>query len=146
MLIFVGVRGMGYMGTSYDIDVNDNTVHVVGTGRVTGDELMETSKSLSADPKLMPNMATLVDFSAVEDMDVTPACVRGLVAYLFGVRDTRGKSRQAFVVNRTGIALMIDLYILSCASAGLPHEVRLFQTKSEATEWLGIGTEQYSAA
>jgi len=134
------------MSISYQIDENISAIHVVGRDRVTDEGLLEFARAVRADPALKPNQSALIDFTGVERLDVTPGGLRELVDYMVTTRDLRGDAKQAFVVKKTGMALIVDLFSMSSAGAGLNSHIQLFQNIADALDWLEIDEDAFLAA
>ena len=120
-------------------------VFVVGSGTLTNADMLDSVIAVRADDRLVPDMATMCDFTAVDIMDVTPEGVRDMVAYMSQTRDRRDHAKTAIVVQKAGMAIMADLFAFSSSSAGLNQVVQLFQTAREALDWLNIPVEDYAA-
>lgn len=134
------------MVTSHIVDEKCHTVFVVGCGRVSDKDMLDSARAVRADPRLKPGMSILTDLSAVVQIDVTRAGVRQLVEYMVSTKDEMGSAKRAFVVKKTGMAVMVDLFALSSAGAGLNLDVQLFQDIPNALDWLGIVDGDYSTA
>jgi len=126
------------MAMHYFINEDCGAVFVVGKGRVSNESLLQCVADIRSDSRLLPDMPTLIDFSEVDQLDVTPEGIRRLVRFLNRTDDQRGNAKLAFIVNKTGIAVMIDLFAFSSAGAGLKQVVQLFQNVPDALMWTGI--------
>jgi len=126
------------MAMHYIINEDCGAVFVVGKGRVSNGALLQCVADIRSDARLSSDMPTLIDFSEVVQMDVTPDGIRRLVRFLNRTNDQRGNAKLAFVVNKTGIAVMVDLFAFSSAGAGLNQVVQLFQNVPDALAWTGI--------
>lgn len=126
------------MAIHYKINEDSGAVFVVGKGRVTNKTLLQCVADIRSDARLLPDMPTLIDFLDVDQLDVTPDGIRRLVRFLNRTSDQRGNAKLAFIVDKTGIAVMVDLFALSSAGAGLKQVVQLFQNVPDALGWTGI--------
>ena len=76
----------------------DGLVRIVGTGRLTDEEIVECISSLRTDPKLEPDMNTLSDMRDIEVDFSTEGVVR-MLTVMEGTADRRAAARAAIVVS-----------------------------------------------
>ena len=124
------------MPISYSIDHQRNLVRTAATGILTDEDVLRHKRALMADPQFKAGMRELSDVRAIEDLRVTPAGVRSMVAVDGVSADKLAAYRLAIVASGDttfGMARMCQLM----TAANVRH-VGVFRSLAEAAGWLGI--------
>jgi hypothetical protein len=122
---------------NYDIDEEQGVVCLRGTGEVTNDDMENIPLRVAADKRLRPGMLSLTDLTEITDYKVTREGIEQYMVMLENTRDVRGQSNAAIVASRDlhyGMARVLEL-----KSEGRgPLKFRVFRSRKEACDWLGI--------
>jgi hypothetical protein len=121
---------------TYTIDREAGVVRIVGTGRLTDDEMVGCISSLRTDPDLTPEMSTLSDMREIE-VDLSTEGVVRMHAVMENTSDSRSAARVAIVVSSDsafGMGRMVELR----SEEGAQPAFRIFRDIASAQNWLGI--------
>jgi hypothetical protein len=113
----------------------------VGSGRVTGDELLRELAAISRDPQFRSDMRMLVDLTAANRIELSAEKLEMIAT----ASPFSAESRQAFVVRRDldfGLARMYAAY----AEMRKKGEVQVFRSGTEALKWLHADVRERCAA
>jgi len=124
------------MPMAYTIDRNARLIRIVGTGRLTDEEMVECISSLRTDPKLEPSMNTLSDMRDIE-VGFSTEGVERMIAVMKGTAERRAAAKAAIVVSSDaafGMARIVEMRSEERADPSF----RVFRDMVAACEWLGI--------
>lgn len=124
------------MPMTYTIDEDERLVRIVGTGRLTDEEMLECISSLRSDPKLDAGMNTLSDMRNIEVSFTSEGVVR-MLAIMEDTAGRRSASKAAIVVSSEvalGMARMVELR----AEDRVDPSFRVFRDMAAACDWLGM--------
>lgn len=124
------------MPMTYTIDEEKSLVRILGTGRVTDEEMLECISSLRSDPKLEAHMNTLSDMRDIE-VGFTSDGVAGMLEIMESTADRRSAARAAIVVGSDlafGMARMLEIQ----ATDRLHPSFQVFRDMAAACRWLGV--------
>ncbi len=124
------------MPMSYSIDPEARLVRIVGSGRLTDDEMVQCVSALRADPKLEPDMSTLSDMRDIE-VAFTPEGVERMVDAMEATAERRSQARAAIVVGSDVAFGMGRMFEMQSEERTAPS-FRIFRDMDAAREWLGI--------
>ena len=85
------------MPMTYSIDVDENLVYIVGSGRLTDEEMVDCVWELRSDPMLQPDMNVLSDMRGIE-MGFSSSGIRKMLDVMVSTEDRRSESYAALVV------------------------------------------------
>ena len=124
------------MPMMYTIDEEKSLVRVLGTGRVTDEEMLECVASFRSDGRLEPDMNTLADMRDIE-VCFTSDGVAGMLDIMEGTAGRRSAARAAIVVSSDlafGMARMLEIQ----ATDRLDPSFQVFRDMAAACQWLGV--------
>lgn len=122
------------MPMTYTIDAEARLVRIVGTGRLTDDEMLQCVSALRADPKLEPDMNTLSDMREIS-VGFTADGVSSMLELMESTADRRSTAKAAIVVSSTaafGMGRMVELR----TEDRVEPTFRIFREMQEACDWL----------
>jgi hypothetical protein len=124
------------MPMAYRIDRDVGIVRIVGSGRVTDDEMVDCVSSLRTDPDLTPEMFTLSDMRKIQ-VDLSTSGVLRMQEIMQNSPVGRSGSRVAIVVDSDsayGMGRMVELRNEGTRQPAF----RVFRDLAAAEAWLGI--------
>jgi hypothetical protein len=124
------------MTLDYQIDKEDFIVTLVADTTLTDAEAEACIRRLRADPDLAPCMPVLVDASGLLESSLSRTGVKAIMDILEATNSSPGEARTAFVVTKSGLAVMADYFGITAENRGLKHRMRTFFHLNEAYEWL----------
>ena len=116
----------------YTIDTAARLILVDVTGVVTANDIRTFRDEIGKDPRLGPGLSQLNDFTGATTIEAHPDAVRQLAAWSFH----QGPTRVAIVTQRPEIFGMVRMFEAYQKLAGVPDEIRLFDTREAALAWL----------
>lgn len=121
------------MPTSYTIDSARNLVYTMFSGATSDLDLIAHISALQADPRFRPDMAELVDLSAITRADVTSSGIRSVARTPLHART----ARRAFVAP-TDVLFGLTRMYQSYWNDGAEDRLAIFRAREPALEWLGL--------
>ena len=121
---------------TYRIDPEAKLVHMIGSGRLTDEEMLACVVALRSDPGLVPDAVVLSDMRAIT-MGFSSQGVRKMLDIMVDTADRRAETKGAVVVGNDvtfGMARMMSLM----ADERVSPVFRVFRDLDSACEWLGI--------
>lgn len=121
------------MPASYDLDPESRLVRSRVWGVIGNAETQAHYAKMKADGGFDPGFRQLCDLTDLDRLELTPDDLRALAR----LRVFAAGAKRAFVApvdHHFGLARMLEVYSESEGS-----EVRVFRTRAEAEEWLGLG-------
>ncbi len=122
------------MPYSHSIDTARAVVFATAQGRLGDEDLIRLAHEISGDPLFLPGMRLLCDWGGVTLCEVT----RVGIAYELANSQFEPSSRRAYVV-RHGPETQVVAYIVACSSPEEALNIRLFESRAEAIDWLNEG-------
>ena len=123
---------MGYTAT---VNPESRTGLVIGSGYMTGQEMVDACAALVTDPLWEPGFDEVWDLTGSE-LDVTPDGLESMVESSRKHADRIGDSRCVFVVSRDGVEAVLRLF--GRLTKDLPRTYHTARTLGEAEAWLGL--------
>ncbi len=121
---------------TYTIDRGARLIRLVGSGRLTDEELLRCVSSLREDPALDPGMNTLSDMRDIE-VGFTSRGISSMLAVMEETADRRGPAKAALVVS-SDVAFGMGRMLQTLSEGRVEPHFRIFRDMSDACEWLGI--------
>ena len=122
------------MPITYSIDVDEKLVYIVGSGRLTDEEMVDCVRDLRSDPMLQPDMNVLSDMRAIE-MGFTPNGIRKMLDIMVSTEDRRSEAYAALVVTQDVTFGMGRMLQLRARDHVTPH-FEVFRDLEKARDWL----------
>ena len=120
----------------YTIDRDARLVRIVGSGRLTDEEMLQCITSLRSDPDLEPDMNTLSDMRDVQ-VGFSSEGVSSMVGIMESTADRRSAARAAIVVS-SDVAFGMGRMIEIMSEERVDPSFRIFRDMAAAREWLHI--------
>ena len=117
---------------------------VVGSGHLTGQELVQACGTLIHDPRWVPGFAEVWDLSAAHEVDVTPEELDRLVQSARDVAARIGENEVVFVTTSDSVSVLVRLFDRLTADLGRTY--RVVRTRAEAADALGLDPEALDVA
>lgn len=119
------------MPVSHQIDRAKRRVAVIGTGRLTGEELITGRAELAADPGFEPSFAQLIDLTGVTEVGITTDDIFFLASgHIFAAG-----SRRALVAPRP-VLFGLSRMFQSLSPGNVAEGIRVFTDLAAAEAWL----------
>jgi hypothetical protein len=123
------------MPVSYTIDEAAGVVRVECSGVLTSREMLDCIEHVFSDPARKPGMAILVDWRAVQSMEVTHQGMQAAATIKATLIDPEQRPwTLAFVAPQDEMFWAARTY--EVLRAGSPETVRVFRDAAEAEEWV----------
>ena len=126
------------MPISYRIDQQRNLVRTAASGILTDEDVLGHKRALMADPEFRAGMRELSDVRAIDELRVTPAGVRSMVALDGASAGKLAAYRLAIVASENATFGMARMYQLM-TEENVQH-VGVFRNLTEAAAWLGVAS------
>jgi len=125
------------MPIDYQIDRARRLILTRAWGTLTDGDILSLKAKLLSDPEFDPDMPELSDVSAIEQLEVTAAGVRAMVAHDSQNAARRSGFRLALVVPADEAFGMARMYQMM--GDRQDHTVGVFRSRAEAEVWLANG-------
>jgi hypothetical protein len=122
------------MSMTYELDKKERVVRILGSGRLTDEELVECIASLRADPELEPDMHTLSDLRNI-DVAFTSDGVSSMLSVMKNSSAERSEAKAAIVVSSDiafGMGRMVELR----SEDEIDPSFKIFRDMTAAQAWL----------
>ena len=124
------------MPAEYRYDPATRLLRIQFSGVLTDDDVIQLTRAVSEDQRIGPNTRELVDTSGMDRADISLAVLLTVVALKCSHGARLDGHKLAVVAPNAVLSRMVRLYRRGSRIAGLPSEVRSFDTPAEATAWL----------
>lgn len=120
-------------GFSFEIDLENNLIHVYCSGFFTVDDICNGAEQLYGDPLFKKGMNSIVDLTRARiDLDFDK--VRDLAKFIKSMENQRGECRIATLVNSDFIYGIVRM--LGALSDSTTSKIRPFKGYDEAYKWI----------
>lgn len=134
------------MPLKYQINKAYSFTDIYAHGVVTSQELFEIYGSLMNDPDWDCSMSTVTDMTDIQLLDVSVEGVLEVLALVEKTGIKRGHVRSALVVTERGQMMFARMSAAMADQHSDMPEVRIFEKRAEALEWLGIADADAAAS
>ena len=121
---------------AYTVDPEARLVRIVGTGRLTGEEIVQCISALRRDARLEPDMNTLSDMRDIEVAFSTQGVSR-MLTVMEETADKRAAAKAAIVVG-SDVAFGMGRMVEMRSDERAEPSFRVFREMAAACAWLGI--------
>ena len=109
---------------------------IVGTGHMTGQELVTACVELVKSPAWRPGDTEVWDLSTAAQVDVSPEQLDRLVGSAHEYAERIGEGRCVFITRRDGVDALLRLF--GRLTRDLDREYHIARTREDASRWLGL--------
>lgn len=109
---------------------------VLGSGHVTGQELVRACTEMVKDPRWEPGDTEVWDLSTAIEVDVSPDELDRLVESAHEYSERIGAGRCVFITARDGVEALLRLFEL--LTRDLDRDYHIARTRADAARWLGL--------
>jgi hypothetical protein len=125
------------MAYTFSFIEGENLVLVTGSGRVTGDEIVQSATLMFENARWAPAIDQICDFRNVDGLLITYAHIKAILALEKKYDDRIGPGHQALVVKNDLQHSICLLYKTMAQLAGRPQIISIFRSIDQALQWLG---------
>ena len=124
------------MSVTYTLDCAQRTLFITATGDLNRSMLEDAFDQVCTDPAFAPTFDTVVDFSAVIQLNLDMMDIQKLVARI--QKNTEPQGRFAIITGTDQGRYSLGVYFKALAEGVSETQLRIFRTADEANLWLGL--------
>ena len=125
---------------AYQIIWKEKGVHILFSGDFSDQDSIDCNHEIADDPRVSTMEYELADFLQVEEFSATPIGIREGALIDSKLYLINPNVKVAVVANQSVLTNLTNLYrlYLDIMGGGKKWETKIFKSRPEANEWLGI--------
>ena len=121
---------------NFSVKWEKNGVHVMFSGIISIEDIVQSQAVYQGDSRYEELKYSICDFRNCDSTDVNPAEVNEPLSYDLGASSTLEDHKLALIATNEYSRMLIENYIATSRDVALSWEVRLFNSESEARNWV----------